>query len=30
MYTVMGHLLEKAMTVEACSAYLCIMFVISL
>jgi hypothetical protein len=26
----MGHLLEKAMTVEACSAYLCMMFVISL
>jgi hypothetical protein len=26
----MGHLLEKAMTVEVCSAYLCMMFVISL
>jgi hypothetical protein len=26
----MGHLLEKAMTVDACSAYLCMMFVISL
>jgi hypothetical protein len=26
----MGHLLEKAMRVEACSAYLCMMFVISL
>jgi hypothetical protein len=25
-----GHLLEKAMTVEACSTYLCMMFVISL
>jgi hypothetical protein len=26
----MGHLLENAMTVEACSAYLCMMCVISL
>jgi hypothetical protein len=26
----MGHLLEKSMIVEACSAYLCMMFVISL
>jgi hypothetical protein len=25
----MGHLLEKAMTVEACFTYLCMMFVIS-
>jgi hypothetical protein len=29
-YQSMGHLLEKAMKVEACSAYLCMMFVISL
>jgi hypothetical protein len=29
-YQSMGHLLEKAMTVEACAAYLCMMCVISL
>jgi hypothetical protein len=29
-YQSMGHLLENATTVEACSAYLCMMCVISL
>jgi hypothetical protein len=29
-YESMEHLLEKAMTVEACSAYLCMIIVISL
>jgi hypothetical protein len=29
-YQSMGHLLEKAMTLEACSAYLCMICVISL